>query len=577
MSDSFETEILEIDLVEQVAGVLGVAIFHSVSCQYFLLAAAGWQRRLVAERRVASRTPDRRFRCLVAAFIAAADLLQRVEPFEHEIHARGQERRRRLRRNSRRVRQFHQALHFARAGEQVVGAGRIGQLQAAAQVEPFDNLPCLEMREVAVGDAADGRANQFARDRLGALELALVFHLELARNRRQRGIDVGDAGHRDRFAVHQRPPLGIGDDVLDRGDGQALAHSRSLVDAAILPCLERDLFHDLGDERRHLGGQRRTVAGEPRFLRGNRHAFGAAGGVVRANLGSDPVLQRRDDLAARGVVLGIRGERHQHVERQPDRVALNLDVAFLQDVEQSDLDLAGEIGQLVDGENAAVRPRQQPVVHRQFAREVQARLRRLDRIDIADHVGDRHVGRRQLFDVAGVASEPCDRRVIALGRDPRDAPRADRGQRIVVDLAAGHDRDRLVEQRRERAQQARLRLAAQPEQNEVVARQQRVDELRNHRVVVADDAREEGLAGAELGDEVLPHFLVDAAPRHLAVLDGAPKLADRGHLGIRHKGILLKSQGTRPKSQGTIESIATPCDLCLGLCDLCLFLTTGVR
>ena len=30
------------------------------------------------------------------------------------------------------MRQFHQALYFARAGEQVVRAGRIGQLQAAA-------------------------------------------------------------------------------------------------------------------------------------------------------------------------------------------------------------------------------------------------------------------------------------------------------------------------------------------------------------------------------------------------------------------------------------------------------------
>jgi hypothetical protein len=59
-----------------------------------------------------------------------------------------------------------------------------------------------------------------------------------------------------------------------------------------------------------------------------------------------------------------------HVERQPDRIALDLDVAFLQDVEQADLDLAGEIGQLVDREDAAVGARQQPVVHRQLVGEL---------------------------------------------------------------------------------------------------------------------------------------------------------------------------------------------------------------
>ena len=52
-------------------------------------------------------------------------------------------------------------------------------------------------------------------------------------------------------------------------------------------------------------------------------------------------------------------------------------------------------------------------------------------------------------------------------------------ERVVVDLAAGHDRDLVVEQRHQRAQQARLRLAAQAEQDEVVLREQRVDQLRN--------------------------------------------------------------------------------------------------
>ena len=167
---------------------------------------------------------------------------------------------------------------------------------------------------------------------------------------------------------------------------------------------------------------------------------------MRADLGADAILERRDDLAARGVVLGVRGEHEHHVELQADRVALNLDVAFLQDVEQADLDLAGEIGQLVDGEDAAIGARQQAVVHRQLVGEVQAGLRRLDRIDVADHVGDRHVRRRQLLDVARLARQPGDRQVVAFGGDAGAARGAERRQRVVVDLAAGHDRDLLVEQ-----------------------------------------------------------------------------------------------------------------------------------
>ena len=158
--------------------------------------------------------------------------------------------------------------------------------------------------------------------------------------------------------------------------------------------------------------------------------------IVRADLRADAILQRRDDLAARGVVLGVGAEDQQHVERQPDRIALDLDVPFLEDVEQADLDLAGEIRQLVDREDAAVRPRQQPVVHRQLVGELQRGARRLDRIEVADHVGDGHVGRRELLDVARVARQPRDRQRRPLPRDACAARGTERRERIVVDLAA---------------------------------------------------------------------------------------------------------------------------------------------
>ena len=91
-----------------------------------------------------------------------------------------------------------------------------------------------------------------------------------------------------------------------------------------------------------------------------------------------------------------------------------------------------------------------------------------------------------------------------------------------MDLAAGHDRNLLVEQIDEAAQDAALRLAAQAEQDEVVARQDRVDELRDDRLVVADDAGEQRLAGLQLADEVVADFLLDR-PRAIA---GLPQIAE---------------------------------------------------
>ena len=88
--------------------------------------------------------------------------------------------------------------------------------------------------------------------------------------------------------------------------------------------------------------------------------------IVRHDLGADAILQRRDDLSARRVVFRIRRKHEHHIERQTHRITLNLHVAFLHDVEETDLNLAGEIGQLVDRKDAAIRARQQTVVNRQL-------------------------------------------------------------------------------------------------------------------------------------------------------------------------------------------------------------------
>src|SRR5207237_369970 len=79
-------------------------------------------------------------------------------------------------------------------------------------------------------------------------------------------------------------------------------------------------------------------------------------GVMRADLGAEAILEGRDDPPAVRVVLGVRRRDDEEVERQADLVATDLHVALLHHVEEADLHALREVGQLVQGEDPAVRP-----------------------------------------------------------------------------------------------------------------------------------------------------------------------------------------------------------------------------
>jgi hypothetical protein len=86
-------------------------------------------------------------------------------------------------------------------------------------------------------------------------------------------------------------------------------------------------------------------------------------------------------------------------------------------------------------------------VDRQLVGENMPAARRLDRVDIADEVSDGDVRRCQLLDVALVALEPRDGRVVALRFDCLTTELRDRSEGAVIDLAPGNDGNRVVEQR----------------------------------------------------------------------------------------------------------------------------------
>ena len=82
-----------------------------------------------------------------------------------------------------------------------------------------------------------------------------------------------------------------------------------------------------------------------------------------------------------------------------------------------------------------------------------------------------------------------------------------------MDFAARKIRHVRIEKRRQSAQDAAFGLATQPEQNEIVARENGVDDLRNNRVIVADDAGKNWSVAvlAQTRREIIAQFIFHAA------------------------------------------------------------------
>src|SRR6266566_3414343 len=87
-----------------------------------------------------------------------------------------------------------------------------------------------------------------AARRFRSLQLALVLELELARDRRQCGVDVRDTGDHRLFLGGDAASLGVGDHVLQYADRQPLRNARAAVHPLVLTRLEGDALDQLRHE-----------------------------------------------------------------------------------------------------------------------------------------------------------------------------------------------------------------------------------------------------------------------------------------------------------------------------------------
>ena len=302
--------------------------------------------------------------------------------------------------------------------------------------------------------------------------------------------------------------------------------------------LRRGERGDLGDDLLHVLGDVGLDAGVGGgdFLLDDADFLSNVLGVVGPDQRAVAVFEGRDDAAAVGVILGVGAGHDVDVEGELDAVALDLDVALFHEVEQADLDALGEVGELVDAEEAAVVPRYEAVVDGELVGEIAA-FGDLDGVDLADEIGHGDVGGGQLLGVALLAVHPGDGGLVAEGLHLLDGELGDGVEGIVVDLASRDDGDPLVEQVDHGADQASLRLASLAEEDDVVLGEDRVLDLGYDGVVVADDAGEEVFALLDLGDEVAAELLL-----HRGATVGAPfQCAKRASLrGSSHSSSLLR-------------------------------------
>ena len=200
--------------------------------------------------------------------------------------------------------------------------------------------------------------------------------------------------------------FGVGDDILHTGNGEALADARTLVNLLVLAGGEGDSFDDLANVL--WDHELVAIPRRPGFLRCDGDAFFDGGRIMRADFGADAVFERSDDFSARRVVFRIRGEDQRDIERQAHGISFNLNVAFLHDVEETDLNFSREVGQFVHGEDATIGAGQKAIVHCELAGKFMATASGFDGINVADEISDGDIWSREFLDKAFFRRQICD-------------------------------------------------------------------------------------------------------------------------------------------------------------------------
>src|ERR1035437_3354597 len=97
-------------------------------------------------------------------------------------------------------------------------------------------------------------------------------------------------------------------------------------------------------------------------------------------------------------------------------------------------------------------------------------------------------------------------------------------ERVVVDFTTGNDGNCGIQQRDERSQDSALGLAAKTQEDEVMFREDGINDLRCDRVFETDDAGKYGFPRIQLAQQVGAHLVLDADTAKMGILQFAQRL-----------------------------------------------------
>src|SRR5690606_24541946 len=137
------------------------------------------------------------------------------------------------------------------------------------------------------------------------------------------------------------------DQIFIGGDGKACRYTRFLINEFALSGFKCDLLHQILQQAIDLNSCL-LFRSNASFLEGNLAGNIDALWIMGEDLAFDTVFERRYDGAPVGVVFGVGRKYKLDVKGQAKFKSANLDVFFLQHVEQRNLYTGLQVGKLVD-------------------------------------------------------------------------------------------------------------------------------------------------------------------------------------------------------------------------------------
>ncbi len=353
--------------------------------------------------------------------------------------------------------------------------------------------------------------DSFADECLAYLYRAFLFPLknkfDFSRHARKNVREVTNARDDAWVVRNDGAALCIAHEIFHRSNRQSGTNAGFLIDELVSPRLKGYLLNNFSEIMWDVDIP--SIATDHRFLFRDANSVFKGARIVGKNLGVNSVFQRCNNIAAVRVVLGICREHDHKVERYPDVETTDLNIFFLHDIKEADLDSGLKVRKFVDSEDSSIRAGNDPEVNRPLVRVVEPLRRGLNRVDVADEVGNRDVRGREFFPVSGIAVEPLDLDVVPVLLDEIHAALAHWLEGVVIDFASLDDGNELVEKIHETPNDSRLRLAAEAKENHVVPCEQCVYDGGRYGFLVADDCGEEFLVIVQLSDEVVTNLILN--------------------------------------------------------------------